>query len=79
MEMNLGHVRLGTDFFQALQGLPKAENAPMPGAGAAAKAAPAASLPEIAPEAVEAAEGAARAAAEAGEIRPRGTYLDLKA
>jgi hypothetical protein len=78
MEMNLGHARLGTDFFQAIQGLPKAESAPLPGVGASAKAAAAVSQP-ISAEGLEAAESAARAAAESGDIRPRGSYLDIQA
>ncbi len=78
MEINTGQVRLGTDFFQALQGLPRAEQAPMPGAAAANKAAAAVSQP-VSAEGIEAAESAARAAAESGEMKPRGTYLDLRA
>jgi hypothetical protein len=74
MEMNLGQVRLGTDFFQALQGLPKAEAAPLPGTGAAGKAAQAVSQP-LSEQGLE----AARAAFEAGEAKPRGSYLNISA
>jgi hypothetical protein len=74
MDIQTGNVRLGLDFFQAIQGLPKAEAAPMPGAGAAAKAAQAVSQP-ISEQGLE----AARQAFESGEVTPRGTYLNIAA
>lgn len=74
MQIQTGQVRLGLDFFQALQGLPKAEQAPMPGAGAAAKAAQAVSQP-LSEQGLE----AARQAFESGETTARGSYLDLRA
>ncbi|WP_375593658.1 hypothetical protein ABWI00_16605 [Algihabitans albus] len=78
MQIDTGQVRLGTDFFQALQGLPRADASPLPGAGVAAESAAAVSQ-TISIEGIEAAESAARAAAEAGENKPRGSYLDIRA
>ena len=77
MQIDTGQVRLGVDFFQALQGLPRADASPMPGAGAVAEAAAAVSQ-TISVEGIEAAESAARSMAESGESKPRGSYLDIR-